>query len=313
MEKLKKSPVTFDKKEHKYDLNGKELSGVTPIVHWLFPETYANIPESIRMAAADYGTMVHAACELSDLLGITESDSVKAYQELKKANGLTTIANEYLVSDEALIASSIDVVCSEEGKDDDALVDIKTTSKVLQHHLAVQLSIYAWLYEWQTERTVGSLYCMWLPKERYGQPALIPVQRIGRDVCQLIVKEYFFNNDDNTKARQALTDAGLRFEVEKKAEEMPAQYADVIEEVISIENQLKAMKEREKALKEGLLELMRSEGVKKWQSDALTLTYIAPTKRTAVDSTKLKKEYPDVYAECLRESNVSDSIKITIN
>lgn len=313
MEILKKSPVTFDKKEHKYSLNGKELSGVTPIVQWLFPETYASIPESILNNAASYGTMVHEACQMSDLLGITEAEVVKAYQEIKKVNGLTTFANEYLVSDEALIASSIDVVCNEEGKDGDALVDIKTTSKVLQHHLAVQLSIYAWLYEWQTERTVGSLYCMWLPKERYGQPALIPVQRISRDVCQYIVKEYFFNLEDNTKARQALMDAGIVLEIEKKAEELPAQYADVIEEVISIENQLKAMKEREKALKEGLLELMRTEGVKKWQSDALTLTYVAPTKRTSVDSTKLKKEYPDVYAECLKESSVSDSIKITIN
>lgn len=309
---LKESKVVFNKKDHTYTLNGITLQGVTPIVHWLFPETYADIPESVMMQAAEYGTMIHSACQMSDVVGITEHESVKAYQDLKKAHGLITIANEYLVSDNKNIASSIDVVCSEEGQEGDALIDIKTTSRVLQHHLSVQLSIYAWLYAVQTKRKVGNLYCMWLPKERYGKPALIPVKRISELYCVLIVLDYI-EGKENTQARKLLEKIGITNEVATTDETIPAEYSDVVNEVVEIEEQMLVMKERYKVLKDGLLHLMKQNGVKKWTSDKLTMTYVAETTRKAVDSTKLKKEYPDVYEACMKESKVSDSIKLTIN
>ena len=58
---------------------------------------------------------------------------------------------------------------------------------------------------------------------------------------------------------------------------------------------------------------MREHDVKKWTSDNLTLTYIGETTRKAVDSTKLKSNFPEIYNQCIKESKVSDSIKITIN
>lgn len=314
--KLPKCDVIFDKETHEYHRQGMKLSGVTPIISWLFPETYAGIPQSVMTAAAEYGSMIHSACQMSDVVGIAEHESVRAYQSLKKRMGLKTIANEYLVSDEVSIASSIDVVCEQDGIDGDALVDIKTTSRVHHHHLAVQLSIYAWLYEWQTGRKVGNLYCIWLPKERYGQPDIIPVQRVASEVCQFIVKEYFTAGNTNEKARQALVDAGLDITEsvpQVAAEQIPAQYGDVVDEVIRIETELASLKEREKTLKDGLLQLMRENGVKKWTADGLTLTYIAETKRKAVDTKKLQAEYPDVYDKCICESKVSDTIKITVS
>jgi hypothetical protein len=311
---LKKSAVVFDRASHTYMKDGQELHGVTPIVHWLFPETYAGIPQFVMDAAADYGHMIHSACQMSDVVGITEHESVIAYQELKKAFGLTTIANEFLVSDEVAVASSIDVVCEEQGVEGDALIDIKTTSKVHTNHLAVQLSIYAWLYEWQTGRKVGNLYCCWLPKKRYGEPAMLPVMRIPADVCQFIVKQYF-GGVTNEACREKLDALGVHGDsaLEKVTQEIPAEYSDVVEQVISIETELKSLKDREKTLKDGLLALMRENGVKKWEGDGLTLTYVAETTRKAVDSTKLKKDYPEVYEACMKESKVSDSIKISIN
>ena len=315
VEVLKQSPVKFDRESHTYDLDGRELKGVTPIVSWLFPETYSGIPESIMREAAKYGSMIHSACHMADVVGIAEHDSVKAYLQLKERAGLTTIANEYLVSDEKDIASSIDVVCTEKDAEGDALLDIKTTSRVHQNHLSVQLSVYAWLYQKQTGRQVGNLYCVWLPKPRYGVPALLPVTRLQGDVCEFIVQSYL-RGDDNSAARQKLQDCGMVLDgnmPELTSEQIPAQYADVVDEIISTELELKSLKEREATLKDGLLQLMRENGVKKWTSDNLTLTYIAETTRKAVDSKKLQSKFPDVYSECIKESRVSDSIKITIN
>ena len=49
---LPESPVVFEPEHHTYNLNGKMLSGVTAIVKWLFPDTYAGIPESVLMKNA---------------------------------------------------------------------------------------------------------------------------------------------------------------------------------------------------------------------------------------------------------------------
>ena len=43
---LPESPVVFEPEHHTYNLDGKMLSGVTAIVKWLFPDTYAGIPEA---------------------------------------------------------------------------------------------------------------------------------------------------------------------------------------------------------------------------------------------------------------------------
>ena len=46
-EALRESKVIFDPEKHEYTLNGRQLSGVTPIVAWLFPETYKGIPQQV--------------------------------------------------------------------------------------------------------------------------------------------------------------------------------------------------------------------------------------------------------------------------
>ena len=38
------SPVVFDNEHHTYTLDGHSLSGVTPIIAWLFPDTYKGTP-----------------------------------------------------------------------------------------------------------------------------------------------------------------------------------------------------------------------------------------------------------------------------
>ena len=52
-EELRKSPVVFHDKEHRYDLEGQDLHGITPIIAWLFPETYADIPADVLERAKE--------------------------------------------------------------------------------------------------------------------------------------------------------------------------------------------------------------------------------------------------------------------
>ena len=302
MEKLYKSPVKFNEDEHTYTLDGRMLSGVTPIVAWLFPETYKGIPESILAQAAQYGGMIHKKIELADSMGIVDDPLVQAYIDIKEEKGVKTIANEFLVSDEKRIASSIDLLM--EGND---IWDAKTTSKVHIPNVTIQTSIYAWLFEMQTGEKAGDLYCLWLPKPQYGQPELIPLKRVSPEICRQIV-EIWANDGDYQVARELLNETGFEFERQRTEGDIPAGLQDLMDELIQIKTAKDQLDEREKAIKQVFLSQMQKDGVDKMGNDLIEFSRKAAYERATVDTTALKKKMPEVYESFKKVTKVAESI-----
>lgn len=88
--------------------------------------------------------------------------------------------------------------------------------------------------------------------------------------------------------------------------------AAVIKAIAALTIQKKQIEEQEKEMRAQLMKAMEQYGVKKFESDSVTFTYIAATVRNNIDSTKLKKEMPDVAAKYMKTSNVSASVKIEV-
>ena len=57
---------------------------------------------------------------------------------------------------------------------------------------------------------------------------------------------------------------------------------------------------------------MRTNSVKKYESEKIIITYVAPSERKSIDTTKLKAEQPDIYEAYLKLSPIKESIKIKI-
>lgn len=74
----------------------------------------------------------------------------------------------------------------------------------------------------------------------------------------------------------------------------------------------KAIEEQEKSLKAVLFSAMEKFGVKKFESNVLNLTYVAPTVSHGIDTTKLKKKYPDAAADCAKDTPKAGYVKITL-
>ena len=301
---LKNSPVLFNEDGHNYTLNGNSLNGVTPIIAWLFPDTYKGIPKSILDQAAEYGSMIHKKCELADSMGIVDNDSVRSYMELKEAKGLKTLCNEYLVSDERRIASSIDVV-----SDNYDIIDIKTTSKVHIPHVTLQTSIYAWLFEMQNEGLqAGELYCLWLPKPQYGEADIIQLQRVPASICEQVV-DLYFQDANPIQARALLTACGFTFDDGKRAyTDIPQGVLDMMEELQIVKENLDQLKKREDELKQAIFQVMKGENLKNWGTDLIQFTRKEAYTQTTIDSAKLKKDFPDVWEQVKKERQVSESL-----
>lgn len=297
------SPVLFNEDGHTYTLEGHTLQGVTPIIAWLFPETYRGIPQSVLDNAAQYGSMIHKKIELADSMGIVDDQAVRDYLELKDQKGVKTLVNEYLVSDERRIASSIDIVM-----DNFDLWDVKTTSKVHIPNVTMQLSIYAWLFEEQNPgMKAGDLYCCWLPKPQYGQADLIRLNRVSADVCKEIVQMWACGGDP-LNARSILSGVGFEFERQRVSGDVPEVMQDLMDELININEAMKVMQEREKAIKDIFLTQMQQDGVDKMGNDLIEFSRKAAYERTSLDSTRLKKEHPDVFESYKKVTKVAESI-----
>ena len=300
---LNMSPVLFNEDGHTYHLEGHQLQGVTPIIAWLFPETYSGIPQSVLDQAAEYGGMIHKKIELADSLGIVDCDAVRDYMKLKELKGVKTLVNEYLVSDERRIASSIDVVM-----DNLDLWDVKTTSKVHVPNVTMQLSIYAWLFEEQNPgMKAGELFCCWLPKPQYGQADLIRLDRVSAEVCKEIV-DIWEKGGDPMEARSILAATGFQMERQRKTGDVPEVMADLMDELINISEAMKQMQEREKAIKQVFLAQMQKEGVDKMGNDLIEFTRKAAYERTSIDTTALKKNEPGIYESYKKVTKVAESI-----
>lgn len=300
---LKESPVLFDPEQHTYTLNGNQLSGVTPIIAWLFPNTYQGIPQSVLNKAAEYGSLIHSKCELYDSMGIVDDDIVKDYKRIIEQAGLAVAVSEYLVSDERNIASAIDKVFT-----DDSLGDIKTTSKVHIPNVQVQLSIYAWLYEMQTGRTVNKLYLIWLPKPQYGVPELRELVRIPAEVCKYVVEVYLAGGDPMSALSQL--SQFVTFEPERKRVEgeIPEAMQDAVNELRMIKQQLDVLTEREKELKAVVLEAMKNAGEDKWSDDLIQFSRRGASERESIDTKALKAKMPEVYESFKKVTKVAESL-----
>jgi len=297
------SPVVFEPELHTYHLNSLPLSGVTAIVKWLFPDTYAGIPDSVLAQAAEYGKLVHSKCELADSMGIVDEPIVEQYQRIIKDAGLQVAVSEYLVSDEANVASSIDKVFT-----DDSLGDIKTTSKVHEVNVTLQLSIYAYLYELQTGRKANKLYLIWLPKPQYGQPMVKELQRIPADVCKYIIEVFAAKGDKLSVIPHIYPYLSVETEHKRTKGAVPDDMSAIVEELAMVKQHLDELAEREKELKKQLLTEMQGADEDTWGNDIIQITRKAAYQRESIDTKALKANEPSIYESYKKVTTVAESL-----
>nr|DAF68284.1 MAG TPA: Exonuclease [Caudoviricetes sp.] len=81
-------------------------------------------------------------------------------------------------------------------------------------------------------------------------------------------------------------------------------------EMLEFEKKTKVLKEQQKEYRELLYQKMEENDIKKIDTGDIVITRVLPTTRLSVDSTRLKKEKPDIYDQYLKKANVKGSIRI---
>lgn len=291
--RLKKiNTVTFDELTHSYICGDKLLIGVTTLMkkHGLSPD-YGDVPADVLAKAAARGTAIHQLLEDYDNgKAVVEDENLKAY----KALGLKIHCSEYLVTDNNLVASFIDKVY-----DDCSLADVKTTATVHNRSVAWQLSIYAYLFEKiNPSKKVPHIYCIHV---RDGKAKEIELNRVPDEKVEALLlaeMEGRIYEDD-----EQLPDASLVLQ-----DQDVLTLVATLDSIAQYKAALKAEEERAAALQEKLYQYMVDNNLDEMGCTSGKFIRKAEYTRTSIDSTKLKKEMPEIFEKFQKTSVVKGSV-----
>lgn len=87
---------------------------------------------------------------------------------------------------------------------------------------------------------------------------------------------------------------------------------DTIQKITALVQMKKQMDEQEKLLKAELVKAMEAYSIKSFENEYIKMVYVAPTTRSTIDSTRLKKDHPDLVEQYTKTSNVSASVRVTV-
>lgn len=297
---LNPSNIIFNEKEHTYHLDGKQLSGITGMLErQLFPNEYDGIPQDKMEAKAEFGHTIHGDIELFDNGVDVQTEYTRSYANLKKEQNISTIDNEYIVTDGEHFASPIDIVVTKDG-DDIWLVDTKTVYNLNHEKVAWQLSIYKYLFEKQNPHLkVKGIACLWfkIRKEQLEETQFIDLTQLLRSEEEV---QKLFDCEVN----------GIQYvDTSKTALTIPV---DVQEQICIIEEQVKELKAKQDELRAGLLKTMQAKGIKSFKSDRLLLTRKLGGVSRRFDSKAFEVEHPDLYKQYIKEIKTSDSIIVKV-
>lgn len=299
MLELKQSGIKLREDDHTYwDENGRQYYGITDVIRrHIFPDKYSDVPADILNQRAEFGTIFHSdmatyitsggAVDLSFMGG-----PLKVFMD--NYSKIKFIASEYVVTDGERFASPIDAV-DENG----VLYDFKTSTHKDIQYWRWQLSVYKYLFRLQNGFGPAGLRVLWINKD--GEHDLVDIDPIPEEeVVALLEAEKAGRQYVPTAAYIAGKDNRFRA------------IAMIEQEIVRRETELKKIKADADEMKAAVLEAFLANGIKKWDTDYMTVTVKDGYTRQTVDSKALKDKFPEAYDSCLKESAVKPSLIIKL-
>ena len=307
--------LVFDENEHRYFLNGRELSGVTSVItKQLFPKSFDGIPKKVLDASAAYGSHVHKILENWDKLWQKDEQSIELqdYRSICREHGLVHEASEYLITDFQNFASACDKVYRV-SDDTVSIGDIKTVygdltkpaNKEKLEKFRVQLSMYLYMFQLvNPQLKVKDLFILHLRcKERKNGTIdriakYIPIDPLPMSFCKALLEA-------EVKGEQFVMPTQTEQPTELEVDE--ALIRSLLQTKADVEEQLANIKAK-------LLSDMEALGETKFSTPTgLKIVRKLESVRKAFDLKSFTSMNPDFdLSPYMRESRISGSLSIAI-
>lgn len=289
-----KGDILFDENTHKYYLDGKELISTTRLLSKIgVAPDYSNVDAELLKKSAAKGNLVHQ--EIEEWIKFGKEGFTGELQDFIKwleENDYTVIDSEYLVYND-VVGGKVDLLLENNKTHELVIADIKTTSQIHYDSVAWQLSIYALLGGEPIDRA----FVFHFDKEKGLVVAPISFKKV-KDI------ENLFNAVREGKEYELPTIALEGGEIEV--------IHNALVGLAEIEKKKKEYEEVISSFKEKLINAMEEQCVKSMENDYFKITYVAPVEKVTIDSTRLKKEKPEIAKEYSKSSTTKASVRITL-
>lgn len=268
-----------------------KLISVTQLMkkHGLAP-SYDFVDAETLELASKRGTLIHKEIETyNKTLEVGFTEEVAEYVAHVEYNGIHCLGSEVIVYND-IVAGTVDLLLEHDGTL--IIADIKTTSTVHKDAVSWQLSIYNHL-----------LGC------EYKQAQVYHFDKDGK----LKVVDIPFKPQSEV---ERLLDCERKGEIYKQDAIITTDQLNAIADAESIIVQAEEMKrqaeERLQEIRTALMEAMKATGVSSYSDDNVTISYIAPSTTTTLDSKAIKNELPEVYQKYSRTTERKEQIRIKL-
>jgi hypothetical protein len=196
-----------------------------------------------------------------------------------------------------IVAGTADLLFFDLSNGCEVIADIKTTATLHKEALSWQLSIYAYLAnDTFTDVAVDKGQAFHFDKDGNLNVVDIPLKPVEE------VKRLFDCERKGEIYKQDLTAYDYQLEELSTVEAVIKHY----------ETLKKQAEEQAQEMRSALLDAMAKNGAKSLENDKVRITYIEPSTRTAIDSTRLKKEMPEIAEKYSKTSQTKASLRITL-
>ena len=307
--------ITMDENTHTYFVDGQIADiSVTELLHkhGLAP-SYDGVDEEVLNAARERGKEVHAdieKCIMADgyVPETREGLAFAHWAEMKTEWALAEqkLAIEWKGKFIACTADLLAVLALEKGPSVSVIADHKTTSRFQREYVSWQVSIYDFIARHIGRQMINDKVFYWQGAEKllcflYDKDGKMEVKECDKIPDSEIERLLDCEANGEIYTRPALVLEDDMAAALEKAELL----------VIETERAAKTAKAQAEALRAALCAEMERQGIFSWSGTKIKATYRAGSERVSVDSTRLKKELPEVYEKYTKTSRVKATVVIT--
>lgn len=293
--------INFDEKTHTYtNENGEVLISVTQLLKLAgISPNYDFVNEEVLKAAAEKGTLIHK--EIEDYIKKGEVGFTKELHEFiayVKEQQIKILASEKQVYNDK-VAGTIDLIFQySNGKV--VYADFKTTSTVHKQAVSYQLSIYKDLDK-NSEHEIDANY----------EDAGLEVWHFLQD-GSLEVRSVMEISDVALNKLYESVATGQPIEKTEEEKQFLKELYDAEKVIAYYENERKLAEENRNKVRDKIIEVMKAQGITKFENENISITYIAPTDAETFDSKRFKEENPNTYKEYVKITHKKESVRITL-
>lgn len=110
--------------------------------------------------------------------------------------------------------------------------------------------------------------------------------------------------------KKVVNECGELYHMENEVVSLDQKVPQAIKTMTNLLIQQRELEQKVSDMREVIKRAMEHYGVKSFENDYIKITYIAPTERKSIDSTRLKKEHPEIAEAYQKVSQVKASVKI---